>query len=173
MKTCSLWFDGAITVNPGGVAAYGFFLVDTIKRKHYPVKSGYGIIGQGDGMTVNVAEYSGLLAGIKEAKRLGYDYLDIHGDSLMVVNMVSRKWGKLDPHGKHPHLLALLSEIWQELEPVMYAITWVPREKNTKADTLSKVPYTKKYKRREARKKVQPISQEQAEKNRENYFNRH
>lgn len=173
MRSCAIFFDGAIDVNPGGTACYGAFIVDTNKKKHYPAKSVYGIVGTGPGMTVNVAEYSGLLAGIREAKKLGYDYLEIFGDSQLVVNMVSRKWGKVRPHEKYPNLLALLTQVWEELEPVHFSITWIPREKNEKADKLSKYPYTKKFKRKQLFAKRTPPTEEEAERNRKSFFSRH
>jgi len=172
MRSCAIFFDGAIDKNPGGTACYGAFIVDTNKRKHYPVKSVYGVVGTGPGMTVNVAEYSGLIAGVIEAKALGYDFLDIYGDSMLVVRMVSRVWGKTDPHGKMPHLKVLLEKVWEELEPVMFAIQWIPRHKNEKADKLSKYPYSKKYRRRKLMATAKPVTPEQAAKNREEYFKR-
>lgn len=172
MRSCALFFDGAIDKNPGGTACYGAFIVDTNKKKHYPVKSVIGVVGTGPAMTVNVAEYNGLLHGIIAAKKLGYNFIDIYGDSQMVINMVSRVWGKTNPHGKYPNLRALLYQIWEELEPVACTLQWIPRSKNERADKLSKAPYTKKYKRRKLVRAAPKPDPKEQEKRRKSFFSR-
>jgi ribonuclease HI len=137
-----LYFDGACEpINPGGTASYGW----AIKKDGKDLQVGSGIIGSGDGMTNNVAEYMGLIKGLEEFKKLGLkEKLLIKGDSSMVLNMVSGKWGwnksrtTWNPHKKMPHLKKLLDQARNLLNDVDYDVMWIPREQNKQADALSK-----------------------------------
>ncbi len=137
-----LYFDGACEpINPGGTASYGWL----IKENGKELKKGFGIAGKGDGMTNNVAEYFGLINGIETFIKLGKkEKLYIKGDSNLVVNMISGRWGwnkkktKWEPHKHMPHLKKLLDEALNLLNKIDHEIIWVPREKNAEADLLSK-----------------------------------
>jgi len=135
-----LYFDGACEpINPGGTAAFGWL----IKHKGETIATGSSIIGSGEGMTNNVAEYQGLISGIKEFIKLDHkDKLIIYGDSDMVCKMVAKKWGwkkkKWDPHRKALHLKKLLEKIHLLLTNIDYTVEWIEREKNFEADQLSK-----------------------------------
>ena len=137
-----LYFDGACEpFNPGGTASYGWVL----KRDGKDLKTGYGIVGMGEGMTNNVAEYTGLIKGLEEYLHLNLnEKILIKGDSSMVINMISGKWGwsknktKWNPHKKMPHLKKLLDEALSLLKKVDYEVKWIPREQNKQADALSK-----------------------------------
>jgi ribonuclease HI len=139
-----LYFDGACEpVNPGGTAAYGWVIYKD--RKIF--KEGSGIVGSGEGMTNNIAEYTGLLEGVKAFKALGEKAkLTIRGDSNLVVSMVAKRWGwnkkktRWVPHDDTPHLKDLLDQALDLLADMPYTIEWVPREKNREADRLSKKP---------------------------------
>lgn len=137
-----LYFDGACEpFNPGGTASFGWLL----KKDGKEIKSGHGIVGSGEGMTNNVAEYSGLIYGLEEFLKLNLqEKLFIKGDSNMVINMISGKWGwnkkknKWQPHEKLPHLKELLNEALSLLKKIEYEVEWIPREENKEADALSK-----------------------------------
>jgi ribonuclease HI len=143
-----LYFDGACEpVNPGGTAAYGWLLMKNGKI----LREGYGIVGAGEGMTNNVAEYRGVIEGLKafrqlEAESSASEKLSIRGDSNLVVSMIAKKWGwnrkktRWVPHDDSPHLRVLLDEAHVLLEGLDYDIQWIPREKNAEADRLSKQP---------------------------------
>lgn len=139
-----LYFDGACEpINPGGTASYGWL----IKKDGKTLRVGSGIVGKGHGMTNNVAEYHGLIEGIKAFLTLRIkEKLVLKGDSNLVINMVSKKWGwakkktQWKPHAKMPHLKKLLEEIHQLLENLDYDVQWIPREQNHEADELSKNP---------------------------------
>lgn len=139
-----IYFDGACGPrNPGGHAAYGW----VIKRNKSTVATGCGYIGHGDGMTNNVAEYVGLLEAVKRIQLVPPEAdIRIYGDSQLVCNMVSRKWGKHKGawvgHRKEEgrHLQKYLIEILTILEGKNYRIDWIPRERNDEADELSKKP---------------------------------
>ena len=49
------------------------------------------------GATNNMAEYEGLLAGLRAAASLGIRCLLVKGDSQLVVNQVSKEYQCLDP----------------------------------------------------------------------------
>lgn len=137
-----LFFDGACEpINPGGTASYGWL----IKKDGKEIASGCGIIGKGEGMTNNVAEYWGVLEGVRKVIDLNLkEKIIIKGDSSMVCNMVSMKWGwkkkKWNPHPKFPHLKKFLDETHDLLVNSEYEVVWIPREENFEADALSKKP---------------------------------
>ena len=58
------------------------------------IAEGSHIIGKGDGMTNNVAEYAALIYVLKEVKRCGLEnkLLVIRSDSQLLVNQMNRKW---------------------------------------------------------------------------------
>src|SRR5262249_45666418 len=84
--------------------------------------------------TNNVAEYSGLVAGLRAAAKLvpGAD-VEVRMDSKLVVEQMSGRW-----QIKHPALRPLAAEARRavaDLGRVTY--TWVPRARNTHADRLA------------------------------------
>jgi len=140
-----IYFDGACgPVNPGGTAAYGFL----IKKSGRIISQGSEIIGRGQGMTNNLAEYHGLIAALKalldDDSVQPKDSIAIYTDSSLVFNMISKNWGwnknktVWHPHKDHDHLKKLLFEALSLLENLNYTIKWVPREQNQPADDLSK-----------------------------------
>lgn len=149
-----LYFDGAIKQkNPGGIATYGWVIeTDTLEV----IKTGMDIVGEGEEMTNNVAEYNGLLAALRWYVSSNIfnqnEKLLIRGDSALVCNMISKIWGwekdergqktgNWIPHEKYPKLRALLFEILDLLKEnnIKYDAEWIPREENTEADYLSKL----------------------------------
>lgn len=85
--------------------------------------------------TNNVAEYRGLLEGLKEANALGATEVEVYMDSKLVVEQMSGRW-KI----KHPDMKTLALEakdLAARIGEVSY--TWIPREQNKRADALSNV----------------------------------
>ncbi|WP_006240949.1 bifunctional RNase H/acid phosphatase [Mycolicibacterium tusciae] len=83
--------------------------------------------------TNNVAEYSGLIAGLEEAAKLGASEVDVNMDSKLVVEQMSGRWKV-----KHPDMVPLHQEataLSTRFDHVAY--TWVPRAKNGHADRLA------------------------------------
>jgi ribonuclease H / adenosylcobalamin/alpha-ribazole phosphatase len=120
--------DGGSRGNPG-LAGYGAVVRDASTGEVLAEVS--EAIGRA---TNNVAEYSGLLAGLRAAAELapGAD-AEVRMDSKLVVEQMSGRW-KI----KHPDLRLLaaqVSEAARALGRVTY--TWVPRERNTHADRLA------------------------------------
>jgi len=136
-----VYFDGAITLNPGGIASYGFVLKPDVGHD----VSKFGVVMEGEGSTNNVAEYAGIIRAIDEIVELGWQDNEImfFGDSNLIVNMVNRDWGwkklKYDPHPDNPLLRDLLEVTHQKLQAIsLYELQWIPREENEEADYLSK-----------------------------------
>ena len=118
--------DGGSRGNPGP-AAYGAVLKD----------ADTGAVIAEDGTTIgvatnNVAEYSGLIAGLKLAEELapGAD-IEVRMDSKLVVEQMSGRWKV-----KHASMVPLATEA-SRLAPFGTTYTWVPREQNAHADRLA------------------------------------
>jgi ribonuclease H / adenosylcobalamin/alpha-ribazole phosphatase len=83
--------------------------------------------------TNNVAEYSGLIAGLRAALKEGARSAEARLDSKLVVEQMSGRW-----QVKQPHLRPLVkeaAELARQLGEVRY--TWVPRARNVHADRLA------------------------------------
>ncbi len=119
--------DGGSRGNPGP-AGYGA-VVWTADR-HTVLAERKQAIGHA---TNNVAEYSGLIAGLEEAVNLGASEVDVNMDSKLVVEQMSGRWKV-----KHPDMAPLhqqATSLATRFDRVTY--TWVPREKNSHADRLA------------------------------------
>ena len=118
--------DGGSRGNPGP-AAYGAVLKDA--------ETGEVIAEEGTTIGVatnNVAEYSGLIAGLRLAERYAPDAeVEVRMDSKLVVEQMSGRW-KI----KHPDMKPLAMEA-SRLAPFGTTYTWVPRERNQHADRLA------------------------------------
>ncbi|WP_235921750.1 bifunctional RNase H/acid phosphatase [Lentzea tibetensis] len=119
--------DGGSRGNPGP-AGYGAVVKDA--RTGEPLAERKGFIGVA---TNNVAEYQGLIAGLRAAAELGAGTVDVRMDSKLVVEQMSGRW-KI----KHPSMQPLAQEartVAQRFESVNYE--WIPRERNRHADRLA------------------------------------
>jgi len=120
--------DGGSRGNPGR-AGYGAVVRDA--QSGAVLAEVFESIGWA---TNNVAEYSGLVAGLKAAGELapGAD-VDVRMDSKLVVEQMSGRW-----QIRHPDLRPLAAaarEASRRLGDVSYE--WVPRAQNTHADRLA------------------------------------
>jgi ribonuclease H / adenosylcobalamin/alpha-ribazole phosphatase len=118
--------DGGSRGNPGP-AAYGALVKDA--------DTGRVLAEEGTTLGVasnNVAEYSGLIAGLRMAQEVapGAD-IEVRMDSKLVVEQMSGNW-KI----KHPDMRPLAMEA-NRLAPFGTTYTWVPREQNKHADRLA------------------------------------
>ncbi len=119
--------DGGSRGNPGP-AGYGAVVRDADTGELLAEVSG----GLGT-TTSNVAEYSGLIAGLRAALKEGAERAEARLDSTLVVEQLSGRW-----QVKQPHLRPLASEaagLASQLGDVKY--TWVPRARNAHADRLA------------------------------------
>ncbi|GLY97665.1 bifunctional RNase H/acid phosphatase [Actinoplanes sp. NBRC 103695] len=83
--------------------------------------------------TNNVAEYSGLIAGLAAAAELNASRVDVRMDSKLVVEQMAGRW-----QIKNPGLRPLAAEAVQlagRFAEVTY--DWIPRERNRAADALA------------------------------------
>jgi probable phosphoglycerate mutase len=120
--------DGGSRGNPG-TAGYGAVVLDAVTGEVLAEVS--EAIGRA---TNNVAEYSGLVAGLRAAGKLAPgSAAEVRMDSKLVVEQMSGRW-KI----KHPDLQPLAAEARQAARALgRVTYTWVPRERNTHADRLA------------------------------------
>ena len=122
--------DGGSRGNPG-VAGSGT-VVYSENRERILREIAYVV---GTRSTNNVAEYRGLIEGLRVARELGATEVEVFMDSKLVVEQMSGRW-KI----KHPDMKTLAIEarnLAGDIGRVTY--TWIPREKNKVADHLSNV----------------------------------
>lgn len=119
--------DGGSRGNPGP-AGYGAVVRDPDSGDVLLERA--GALGT---TTNNVAEYSGLIAGLRAAAELGATRVDVRMDSKLVVEQMSGRW-----QIKHPGLRPLAAEA-ATLVSGFTTVTfdWIPRERNKLADALA------------------------------------
>lgn len=121
-----VYADGAARGNPGPAGA-GAVLLDEAGRTVAEVWRGLGTA------TNNVAEYTALIIGLEEARRLGADEIDVRMDSQLVVRQMQGLW-----RIKHPGLRPLALRAGELLASFpRRRIEHVPRAENSLADALA------------------------------------
>src|SRR5579875_947436 len=119
--------DGGSRGNPGP-AGYGALVRDASTGALLAERS------ESLGVTTNnVAEYSGLIAGLEAAAELGARTVSVRMDSKLVVEQMRGAW-----QVKNPALRELAEQARRAaaaFDAVDYA--WIPRERNTRADRLA------------------------------------
>ncbi|MFG2497351.1 bifunctional RNase H/acid phosphatase [Streptomyces sp. NPDC048441] len=119
--------DGGSRGNPGP-AGYGSVVIDATTGETLREAAEY--IGVA---TNNVAEYKGLVAGLKAAYELDPTAsVHVRMDSKLVVEQMSGRW-KI----KHPDMKPLAAEAARILPSSQVTYEWIPREKNKHADRLA------------------------------------
>ncbi|ALC23515.1 bifunctional RNase H/acid phosphatase [Streptomyces pristinaespiralis] len=119
--------DGGSRGNPGP-AGYGAVVLDPVSGETLAEAAEY--IGVA---TNNVAEYKGLVAGLKAAHALDPEALvRVRMDSKLVVEQMSGRW-KI----KHPDMKPLAAEAARVFPPAQVTYEWIPRERNKHADRLA------------------------------------
>jgi len=83
--------------------------------------------------TNNVAEYSGLIAGLRAALELKATHVDVRMDSKLVIEQMSGRWQIKNP-GLRP-LAAEAATLVGRFATVTF--DWIPRERNKDADALA------------------------------------
>ncbi len=130
-----IFFDGLCApINPGGVATYGFVVYRAGKK----LREGQGVVGEGKGMTNNVAEYNGILHAVDFVLKSypGEKDITIRGDSQLVARQMAGEY-------------KLISETARKYVPIIrhmlegrnVKFQWIPREENSEADSLTKKAY--------------------------------
>lgn len=119
------YFDGASRGNPGEAGAGALLIEDdgTVvwEKALYLGKK-----------TNNEAEYNAAIMLLTEAAERGLTELAVYGDSKLVVSQLSGQW-KINL----PHLRELAKKAWDITKGMKVSYSWIPREKNKKADELS------------------------------------
>ncbi|MGW2396294.1 bifunctional RNase H/acid phosphatase [Kitasatospora sp. NPDC001664] len=119
--------DGGSRGNPGP-AGYGAVVRDGDTGQIIAEAAEY--IGHA---TNNVAEYKGLIAGLRAAAELDPEArVDVRMDSKLVVEQMSGRW-KI----KHPDMRPLAAEAATVLPRAQVNYSWIPRERNKDADRLA------------------------------------
>ena len=125
-KRTRLYTDGAARGNPGPAGA-GAVIVSP--DGHIVAKVGKFL---GDS-TNNVAEYMGLILGLKRAKAMGIKELEVLADSELMVKQLAGDYAVKADHLKPLH---------DEAKSLLRGFSWVevrhiPREENAQADAMS------------------------------------
>ena len=116
--------DGGSRGNPGP-AAYGAVVYENEKI----VKEVGAAIGVASN---NVAEYQGLIAGLKAANEIDpAATILVKMDSKLVVEQMSGRWKV-----KHPNMKELAKQAFATHDPKLVSYQWIPREENSHADSI-------------------------------------
>ena len=116
--------DGGSRGNPGP-AAFGAVVYENEKI----VKEVGGSIGVASN---NVAEYQGLIAGLKAANEIDpAATILVKMDSKLVVEQMSGRWKV-----KHPNMKELAKQAFATHDPKLVSYQWIPREENSHADSI-------------------------------------
>jgi len=129
-----LQFDGCSKSNPGiaGAGAVIYKFNEEISNKIQFV---------GNNSTNNVAEYTGLIIGLKLAIDMGIKILTVEGDSLLVIKQIKGEYKV-----KSGNLIDLYNEAKQLTTYFDYiSFNHVYRENNKRADELSNLAVSKDY----------------------------
>jgi len=137
----SVHIDGLCEpVNPNGTATYGFVMYEDGKK----VTQKYGVVGEGEGMSNNVAEYATLCEALRLLilLHLNRENILIKSDSKLLVNQMSGLWKchkgyYTSKYDEANELVKLFKEIH---------FRWIPREENEEADSLSRKAYEEHHK---------------------------
>jgi len=116
--------DGGSRGNPGP-AAYGAVVYENNKV----VKEIGASIGEASN---NVAEYSGLIAGLKAVNTIDPTAtILVKMDSKLVVEQMSGRWKV-----KHPNTHTQDKQTFASHDPKLVSYQWIPREENSHADSI-------------------------------------
>jgi ribonuclease HI len=134
-----LFYDGACgPVNPGGAMGYGFITY----KEGLLLGAGGAFNEESDKNSNNVAEYRGLILGLEWLLESGMadEQIIIRGDNRMTIMQASGTWKAnkglyLEDYNKCKELVKKFSNL---------SFMWIPREKNEKADEISKYAMSKK-----------------------------
>jgi probable phosphoglycerate mutase len=119
--------DGGSRGNPGP-AGYGALVADGDTGEVLAERAGYlGVV------TNNVAEYRGLIAGLRAAREIDPQArLDVRLDSMLLVRQMKGEWKV-----KHPDMKELHAEAREVIRGAHATFTWAERALNSRADALA------------------------------------
>lgn len=123
-RTLIVEADGGSRGNPG-LAGSGSIVIDAATGSILAEVGRY--LGHASN---NVAEYTGLIEGVKRALAIDPDaQLHVRMDSKLVVEQMSGRW-KI----KHPAMADLAAEARRLLNGTPVSFEWIPRLENSRAD---------------------------------------
>lgn len=126
--------DGGSRGNPG-IAAGGSLVIDAATGEILAEMGVYCGIASN-----NVAEYNGMIAGIRKAISIDpHAVLRVRLDSKLVVEQMSGRW-KI----KHPAMAELAAQAREILTGTPVTFQWIPRAENSRADRLANESMDKK-----------------------------
>lgn len=125
------YFDGFCEGNPYGKAGAGA----VIQKDGEIIHTISDYIGEGVGITNNVAEYEALRRALNYLKASGLndERVIVYGDSKLVIEQMRGKW-KIKKGIYKDSALEARKEI-ESFKNITFC--WIPKEKNTQADELS------------------------------------
>jgi ribonuclease HI len=131
------YFDGACEPNQtNGKMAYGGVIYQHEEKIHefsYPYKPKDNIASN------NIAEYCGLIATLHYLINREFTNHEIYifGDSQLVINQMAGRWNMNE--GKYLKYAIKAKYILQDhfIKPPVFE--WIPKERNTEADKLSRI----------------------------------
>lgn len=127
MRLLTMHADGGARGNPGP-AAYGVVIRDGLTGETLAELADHLGVA-----TNNVAEYTGLLEGLRWIhEHIGDAQVSVHMDSKLVVEQMSGGW-KI----KQDHLRQIALQVRDVMPYDRVTYTWVPREQNAHADRLA------------------------------------
>lgn len=124
-----LFIDGACYPNPGGPGGWGLVVYNG-QGKRVAALCGHIKAGR---TSNNLAEYRALLEALKWLRAHGNPQARVFTDSRLVRQQVMGSW-KI----KAGSYARLARAAQQEIKHAPVDVIWIPREKNTEADALSK-----------------------------------
>ena len=128
-----VWYDGSCEpVNPGGNASFGAL----IKVNGKTVWETSVFIGSGEGMSNNVAEYSGMIGVLEELLKRKWERerILVRGDNMMTIRQMEGSWKA--KKGMYLPYYQRCKKLVSRFKKIKFQ--WIPREENTEADDLSK-----------------------------------
>ncbi len=121
----TIFTDGACRGNPGPAACSAVILAEGLPEKQCAMFLGDA--------TNNIAEYSGVILALEQARQLGIDQVEVFSDSNLCVQQIKGAFkvsseNLLPLYNRVKYLLGHFSK-WE--------INHIPREQNKRADALS------------------------------------
>ena len=128
-RSCKLYFDGACRNNPNNILGLGFVVLQKNTEILHEFKKRVNI----ESGTNNIAEYMALIEGLKYIVNEKIDYVDIYGDSDLIIKQI---------HGiykvKALHLKVYYDVVMDLISKIPKVVfSHVPRKENTIADRLA------------------------------------
>ncbi|MEM1538313.1 MAG: ribonuclease HI [Candidatus Nezhaarchaeales archaeon] len=132
----TVYIDGLCEpYNPYGVATFGF----CIYKDGEKASVGSGVVGEGLGMSNNVAEYTALYRALTEILNRGWENeeVTVKSDSKLLVNQMNGLWRARG--GLYYETFLKTLKLTRKFHKISFV--WIPREENKEADSLSRQAY--------------------------------